>query len=315
MNGPSLEAISLKTDDLDLVTGVVETSDPTAPSSGWPRGRTLALRLLAVVGAVAIYTLYRHLRVGAGRDVFVHGLPVQPFRHALTVLKVEHALGLDIEQGLQSMFLSHGLIIRFANAYYSWAHQWMTLGLLTLVLLKAPWTAAWQWVAALLLQLGVALVVFRLYPLMPPRLMDAGAPWGGRILEQDLSMRPIGMIDTLVQFHGPWSSLPSSVNSFTNQFAAAPSLHCGFAMWVGVVWWQFAKGHRWRILGPLHTATILFCVVVTGNHWVLDAVLGWVVALALLGVTGRLAGVQHVMRSYGRQGDSSRMLSTTSISQ
>ena len=83
-----------------------------------------------------------------------------------------------------------------------------------------------------------------------------------------------------------------------DRFAAMPSLHCGFAMWVGVVWWQFAKGKKWRILGPLHTAVIFFCVVVTGNHWVLDAIVGWAIALTLLGITGRFSGLRRLIRSY-----------------
>jgi hypothetical protein len=69
-------------------------------------------------------------------------------------------------------------------------------------------------------------------------------------------------------------------------------------MWVGVVWWQFAKGKKWRIIGPLHTALIFFCTVVTGNHWVIDAVVGWAIALVLLGVTGRFSGIRRLLGSY-----------------
>jgi len=305
----------LTTDELDLVPGTVsgdlETFARPENVTRSPRGRALALRILALIGAIAIYAVYRNLRVGAGRDVFSRGLPVEPFRHALTVLKVEHALWIDFEQGLQHIFLSHGLIIRFANGYYSWAHQWVSLGLVAAVLLRAPWGKAWRWVSALLLQLPIALVLFRLYPLMPPRLLDAGAPWGGRILAQHRQIRPTGIVDTLAKFTGPWTPGPVAVNSFTNQFAAMPSLHCGFAMWVGVVWWQFAKGKKWRILGPLHTAVIFFCVVVTGNHWVLDAIVGWAIALTLLGITGRFSGLRRLIRSYRA---SEAQLVTTSTS-
>src|SRR4051794_10025855 len=186
--------IPMLTDELDLAPEVL---DPPAPRAA--ERVSIVRRLGALALVLGIYTFYRRLRVGAGRDVFSQGLPVQPFRHALTVLKVEHALWLDVEQGLQHTFLSHGVIIRFANGYYSWAHQWMALGLVAAVLIKAPWTKAWRWVTALLLQLPVALVMFRLYPLMPPRLLDAGAPWGGRILELHRNIRPTGIVDTLVK--------------------------------------------------------------------------------------------------------------------
>ena len=264
---------------------------------------------------LAIYTFYRQLRVGAGHDVFSRGLPVQPFRHALTVLKVEHALWIDVEQGMQDIFLSHGLIIRFANGYYSWAHQIVTLALVSAVLLKAPWGQAKRWVGALLLQLPVALVMFRLYPLMPPRLLDAGAPWGGRILETHRQIRPTGIVDTLVNYRGPWSPQPVALNAFTNQFAAMPSLHCGFALWVGVVWWRWAKGRPWRFVGPLHAAFIFFCVVVTGNHYVLDAIIGWSIALLALGLTNRFAGLRGMAHRYGEHLVNSRMPSTELVSQ
>lgn len=302
--------IQLLTDELDLAPEVLDLPAPRAakPVSLWRRFGALALVL-------GIYTLYRRLRVGAGRDVFSQGLPVDPFRHALTVLKVEHALWMDVEAGLQDMFLSHGLIIRFANGYYSWAHQIVTLGLVAALLLKAPWGQAKRRVSALLLQLPVALVMFRLYPLMPPRLLDAGAPWGGRILQMHREIRPTGIVDTLVTYRGPWSPSPVALNAFTNQFAAMPSLHCGFALWVGVVWWQWAKGRRWRFVGPLHTAFIFFCVVVTGNHYVLDAVVGWGITLLLLGVTNRFAGIRGLVRRYGEQVENSRMPSTVPVSQ
>jgi uncharacterized membrane protein len=302
--------IPLLTDELDLAPEVL---DPPAPRAARPVSLVRRVGALALV--LGIYTFYRRLRVGAGRDVFSRGLPVQPFRHALTVLKVEHALWIDIEQGLQNVFLSHGLIIRFANAYYSWAHQIVTLALVSAVLLKAPWGQAKRWVGALLLQLPVALAMFRLYPLMPPRLLDAGAPWGGRILETHRQIRPTGIVDTLVTYRGPWSPQPVALNAFTNQFAAMPSLHCGFALWVGVVWWRWAKGRRYRIVGPLHAAFICFCVVVTGNHYVLDAIVAWAIALLALGLTNRFAGVRGLARRYGEQIDSNRIPSTVPVSQ
>ena len=301
----------------DELARAPEVLDPPAPqeSPAVSPPVSLSRREGALALVLAVYTFYRQLRVGAGRDVFSRGLPVQPFRHALTVLKVEHALWIDVERGLQDIFLSHGLIIRFANGYYSWAHQIVTLGLVAAVLLKAPWGQAKRWVGALLLQLPIALVMFRLYPLMPPRLLDAGAPWGGRILQTHREIRPTGIVDTLVTYRGPWSPSPVALNAFTNQFAAMPSLHCGFALWVGVVWWRWAKGQRWRLVGPLHAAFIFFCVVVTGNHYVLDAVVGWAVALLLLGLTNKFAGLRSMAQRYREQVENSRMPSTVPTSQ
>ncbi|HEY4332900.1 MAG TPA: phosphatase PAP2 family protein [Ilumatobacteraceae bacterium] len=265
---------------------------------------------------LVIYTVYRELRVGVGHSVFVEGLPIDPFRHARTVLKVERFLWLDIEHAWQHFALQHKDLLRLSNAYYSWMHQIVTLGLVVAVLLKAPWGQARRWVAALVLQLPVALLLFRLYPLMPPRLLDAGAPWGGRVLETHRHLHPTGFVDTLVTVRGPWSPGPVALNAFTNQFAAMPSLHCAFALWVGVVWWKWAKGKSWRIVGPLHTAFIFWCVIVTGNHYALDAIAGWSIALATLWLTTKSGTIKRWAMSYfGTQGTKNVSPSTTSVLQ
>ena len=320
-----------------------EFAEPQLHSAARSSGPRLYLRALAVVATIAIYAIYRQFRVGAGREVFDRGLPVEPFRHALTVLKVEHALWLDVERGLQDIFISHDWLIRFFNGYYSWSHQVMTLGLVIAVLMRAPWRDASRWVGALLLQLPIGLVLFRMYPLMPPRLLDAGAPWGGRILQTHRGLRPTGIVDTLAQVQGPWTPPSMSLNSFTNQYAAMPSLHCAFSLWVGIVWWQWAKGKPWRWVGPLHAAVLFFSTVVTGNHFILDAVGGWFIAVALLAITGRFAwlrgffatlrtsaeaaagddareyatvlGPDDRIAAQGLHGESSRMSSTTATSQ
>jgi hypothetical protein len=172
----------------------------------------------------------------------------------------------------------------------------MTLGLVVAVLMIAPWRDARRWIGAVLLLLPVGLVLFRLYPLMPPRLLDAGAPWGGRILQTHRGLRPTGIVDTLAQFRGPWTPDPVPLNGFTNQYAAMPSLHCAFSLWVGIVWWQWAKGKPWRIVGPLHAAFMFFCVVVTGNHYVLDAIIGWAVIIFLLSATNRFRWIRQFRR-------------------
>ena len=286
---PSAELLR---DEFDESQVSAPVAAPTRRSSG-PRWY---LRALAVVATIAIYSIYRGFRVGAGRAVFERGLPVTPFRHALTVLDVEHALWLDIEQGVQNVFLPHEWIIRFANGYYSWSHQVMTLGLVGAVLMIAPWRDARRWVGAVLLLLPLGVIMFRLYPLMPPRLLDAGAPWGGRILQTHRGLRPTGIVDTLAQFVGPWTPDPVPVNGFTNQYAAMPSLHCAFSLWVGIVWWQWAKGKPWRFVGPLHAAFMFFCVVVTGNHYVLDAIAGWMMTIFLLSATNRFRWIRQFRR-------------------
>jgi hypothetical protein len=143
------------------------------------------------------------------------------------------------------------------------------------------------------------------------------------MLEIEHGQRTTGIVDSLVAVHGPWSPSSVPLDSFTNQYAAMPSLHCGFAIWVAIVWWQFFRDSRWRFAGAAHAVFIFFCVIATGNHFVLDAVAGWSIAIGLLAVTGHIAGRRRRFFPrgwrYGRpcdeHGDSSLMPSTTAVSQ
>jgi membrane-associated phospholipid phosphatase len=233
------------------------------------------------------------------------------------VLKVEHMTWLDFELSWQRFATHHWLIIRASNLYYAYAHQIVTLALVAVVLIKAPWGDAKRWVGGLLLQLPVVLLCFAVYPLMPPRLLDTGAPWGGRILETHRRMRPTGFVDTLVKMPGPWTPPSEGVGGFTNQFAAMPSLHCAFAIWVGVVCWQWGKGKSWRVIGFVHTAVTFWCVIVTGNHFVLDAIAGWTIAFGTLALAGRLSAGRRsrIEQSQFAQGSNSRTPLITSTSQ
>jgi hypothetical protein len=89
-----------------------------------------------------------------------------------------------------------------------------------------------------------------------------------------------GYVDTIARY-GPAIYQQSGVESVANQFAAMPSLHFGWAVLVayGVV---RALDSRWRWLVVLHAAITLAAIVLTANHFWLDAlVAGGLIALAL----------------------------------
>jgi len=88
----------------------------------------------------------------------------------------------------------------------------------------------------------------------------------------------VGMVDSGRLF-GPAVYGSPSTDTLTNQYAAMPSLHVGWALAVAIVLIG-ATGGRGRWLWLAHPAATLLVVVVTGNHYWLDAI----VASALLGV-------------------------------
>jgi hypothetical protein len=81
----------------------------------------------------------------------------------------------------------------------------------------------------------------------------------------------LGFVDTAKVF-GPASyGAGSPYKGFANQFAAMPSLHFGWAL---VIAWAvlLATTSRWRFLVLAHPVITLAAIVLTANHYWLDAV-------------------------------------------
>ena len=67
----------------------------------------------------------------------------------------------------------------------------------------------------------LGLIGFRFFPLMPPRLLDV-----------HLGHAVYGFVDTLSSTRRSGRSTTPAMEKVSNQYAAMPSLHCGWAMWV-----------------------------------------------------------------------------------
>ncbi len=112
----------------------------------------------------------------------------------------------------------------------------------------------------------IALLGYMFYPTAPPRLTG-------------------GYLDTvsLTAQYGWWPSAAEqaqSTSTVTNQVAAMPSMHVGWALWVSVVLACLAR-RRWLKIAAFGYVTMTTAVVVlTGNHWILDAVAGGGLVLA-----------------------------------
>ncbi len=128
-------------------------------------------------------------------------------------------------------------------------------------------------------------LVFLLYPAAPP--------WAaGRTL----------LIPTVTRIDdGPWSAVPNSVSLSSviqgNPYAAIPSLHGGYAFLVFLFVASLAWPTRWRwpvaISAALYPLALSFSVVYTGNHYVVDLLLGYAFA------AGAFAGTRSFWRRHG----------------
>jgi len=92
-------------------------------------------------------------------------------------------------------------------------------------------------------------------------------------------------VDTLAKDPAFWSFNSGAVNKISNQFAAMPSVHCAWALWCACAMVPRAR-RRWvKIAFVLYPVGTVTAIVLTGNHYVLDAVGGF----AVLGIGYALA--------------------------
>ncbi|MGP4012448.1 bifunctional glycosyltransferase 87/phosphatase PAP2 family protein [Streptomyces sp. 4N124] len=222
----------------------------------------LLLELLLIRVTYAAYQKVRLAATGGsnseGRATAEH--------HADQILSLERFLHMDIEHWANHAVVKVDWLRGFFDFYYTSFHFVVPLSVLAVLYWRRPVDYRWAR-ASIGLTTLLALVGFWLYPLAPPRLMPG-----------------LGIIDTV---HGVQDfSKPDygTLTALTNQYAAMPSLHFGWSLWCGLViaiiaprWWM--KG-----LGLLHPFFTLTAIVVTGNHWILDAVGGAMVVGAGFGL-------------------------------
>jgi hypothetical protein len=190
------------------------------------------------------------------------------FGHAGDILSLERALGIDVELGLNKALMAAPWPARAANLFYATAHFAVTLGVLVWLYRRRP-EHYHRLRTALMAATAVALAGFWLYPLAPPRLIGQG------------------FVDPVTALHSFGLYAAPGSGELTNQFAAMPSMHAGWALWCGFVLVRLT-GRRWaKAAGALYPAVTVLVVVATANHYVLDIVAGFaIVAVMLTAVRG-----------------------------
>ena len=255
-----------------------EEAPPAAPR---PRPRLW----FQIVLMAAFYGIYSYTRNLFGSALVDEGqAPEHAFSNAMRVIDAERFLHIFHEATIQSWFLGSDLFIRFWNIYYGTFHFVVTLGAFFWMYLRAP-ARFTQWRNVLAFTTALGILGFSLFPLMPPRLLDADPPYGGAALQQQHHEGPFGFEDTLAEVGGLWSFDSGTMAKISNQYAAMPSLHIAWSTWCTCALWPLTR-RRWiRVLLVLYPLATLFCIVVTANHYFLDAV-GGLVCLAVGYVAG-----------------------------
>jgi hypothetical protein len=161
---------------------------------------------------------------------------------------------------LQQTFLRVPELVRAMNVFYFVGHFVLT-SIFFLWLYHANRDGFRRFRNGFLAATFIALLVHWRFPTAPPRL--AG----------------IGLEDTLLQLSNIDIGSQTSA-SFSNPVAAVPSLHAGWAVGVGVGLVLYAKPLLWRLVGVVYPIAVVLTIVVTGNHFIFDAIAG-VVVMAL----------------------------------
>lgn len=222
-----------------------------------PRRPVRAARELLLLGALyAAYSLARTLGDG---DL------AEATRHAQSLLDVERALHVDVEMWANRALQDVPLLAVLASYWYAALHYLVTPALLVTVYRRAP--EQYRRVRNTLVGgSAIGLVGFTLLPMAPPRMLP-------------------GYTDTLATTSGSgwWggdASAPKGLGSLTNELAAMPSLHVGWAFWSAWVVLLLTRDPRLRRLGAAYAAGTALVVVATANHYVLDGVAGVAVMAA-----------------------------------
>jgi len=182
------------------------------------------------------------------------------YGHARDVLHLEEKLGLMFELDLQRWVLDQGdwLIKSFNNvyAYYMWGFHFGMLFLAFMAPVRYRYMRR-----AFFISMAIATPMYLIYPLAPPRFMDPhGWPF----------------IDTLAVYGPNYFSDSGLVTA--NRFAAMPSMHVGWTTFFAICIMLGVPNRKFGAAIVVFFATLItFTVMITGNHYWLDALGGWAV--------------------------------------
>lgn len=187
------------------------------------------------------------------------------FENARRLIDIERSAGLYREATLQSWVIDHYWLVRALNIVYFWGHM-------PLIIVAA----AWLWIGhrsqyvitrnAFLISGAIGVVVYWLVPLAPPRLLPE-----------------TGLVDTLALYDQA-SYNAQETRAFVNPYAALPSLHFGWAMLLGGVVAWVAPRREFVVFGIAWPVAMLASIVMTGNHFIADAIAGALVCLVGLAI-------------------------------
>jgi hypothetical protein len=202
----------------------------------------------ALVGLVVGLTVYSWLHNLAGTDV------AAATANAQALQSLERSLNLDIELAANQWLARSPVLTQSAVLYYRLYYLPLAAVLLWVLFFRNEVFPTV--VRTLIVMAPLALLVFWLLPMSPPRFALPGIV--DIVAEHDLFNR----------------GASRDLTNGRNHFSAMPSLHVGWSGLCAYAAWLGARGThpRLALLAWLFPAGMVAVVFTTGNHYVLDVV-------------------------------------------
>jgi hypothetical protein len=209
--------------------------------------------------------------------------PEHAYWHARHVIDAERALHIFAEPHMNDWVTNYHWLAQVLNYVYFYLH-------FPLIIVFGMWAYYYRrekytFIRDSFLASGaIALVIYWLYPVAPPRDLpelaarfDPGAP-----------TYITGFVDTMRAYLG-YAYDSQSTHAFVNPYAAMPSLHFGWDLLLGIAIINCFRGMRFGwvawIVGIALPISQVFSITMTANHFFLDAVAGGIVAIAGLAIS------------------------------
>ena len=235
-----------------------------------PRKKDIA-EILLLVSVLPLYYLVRgfaHERVG------------EALARGADLIRLEKSIGIFWEVEVQGWVLSYEWLVQLLNGFYLYGH-------LPIIGALAVWLYFWhrpQYLImrnAFLISGAIGLAVYVSFPVAPPRFLPE-----------------FGFVDTIVNQYD--TGRPLTPAFFVNEYAAMPSLHFGWNLLVGFSMWLASRALLIRAFAVLMPFAMFTDIIMTANHYFLDAAAGLlVVAIGLIIAFGVR---ELVRRHYARNG-------------
>ena len=189
----------------------------------------------------------------------VDGNTAIAFAHSRALVSAERSMHLFFEPALQHWTLGNQhWLIDVGN--YAYVNSQFVVTNAFLIWLYFARNKAYYYVRNMfMIAMGLALAGYIAFPAAPPRMLPE---WG--------------FTDTVANWVGQGASNAASI--LYNPYAAVPSMHVAFALMIGIPMVKLTRNRILKVLWACYPVFITLVVIITANHFWIDAVLGAMVA-------------------------------------